>query len=126
MQLCVVPAARLLTEWSMECVLRTGSKSENTMCLWALLLFRRHKQDNKNQCKKRKGACCVYWRGYVCECCMALLLPVTVESLMHSVHNLSELYLHSERKDSYLCLYICALTFCVLLSTCINLPNTSV
>lgn len=113
-QLRVVLVAWLLSEWSMECVLSAVSKSENTICLWALLLFRRHKKDNKNQCEKRTGACCVYWRGYmcVCVCCTALLLPVTVESLMHLVHNLSELYLHSERGDSFLSEYLCAYILC--------------
>lgn len=59
MQLHEVPVARLSSEWNKECVLSAESKSENTICLWALLLFRRHKMDNKNQCRKRKGACCV-------------------------------------------------------------------
>lgn len=58
MQLHEVPVARLSSEWNKESLLSAESKSENTMCLWALLLFRRHKTDNKNQCRKRKGARC--------------------------------------------------------------------
>lgn len=47
----------------------------------------------------------------MCVCCLALLLPFTMESLIQTVHNLSELYLHSEREDSFLWLNICALCF---------------
>lgn len=59
-------------------------------------------------------------------CCIALL-PITVESLVNLVHNLSEFYLHSEREDVFfLWLNICALTIFILFSTYTNLPNTSV
>lgn len=44
----------------------------------------------------------------VCVCCMALRPLITVESLMHSVHNLSELYLHSEGEVVSLAEYLCA------------------
>ena len=79
----LVPAAGDVSEWRKKpsVVLSAGSKSENSISLQPRLLFNRHKEHKEN---KRGNVVCmdVHMCVCVCVCCR-----VTLEGLMHPVHN---------------------------------------